>query len=173
MTPLLAAGSTDVALAFLEIGGVALGLAFLSRLAGRIGVTAVPLYLIAGLAFGEGGIAEVDVSEDFISLAAEIGVLLLLFSLGLEYSESELRAGLRTGIPPGTFDMVANALPGVVLGLVLGWEPLAAILLGGVTWISSSGIISKVLADLGRLANRETPAVLNLLVIEDLATIGR
>ncbi len=169
MTPLFAAGSTDVALAFLEIGGVALGLAFLSRLAGRIGVTAVPLYLIAGLAFGEGGIAEVDVSGDFISLAAEIGVLLLLFSLGLEYSESELRAGLRTGIPPGTFDMVANALPGVVLGLVLGWEPLAAVLLGGVTWISSSGIISKVLADLGRLANRETPAVLNLLVIEDLA----
>ena len=65
--------------------------------------------------------------------------------------------------------MVANAGPGVALGFILGWEPLAAVLLGGVTWISSSGIISKVLADLGRLANRETPAILNLLVIEDLA----
>jgi CPA2 family monovalent cation:H+ antiporter-2 len=124
---------------------------------------------VAGLAFGEGGIAEIDVSEDFISLAAEIGVLLLLFTLGLEYSESELRTGLRTGIPPGLFDMLANALPGVGLGLLLGWEPLAAVLLGGVTWISSSGIISKSLSDLGRLANRETPAILNLLVIEDLA----
>lgn len=141
----------------------------LARVAGRIGITAVPLYLVAGLAFGTGGVAEVNVSEDFIALAAEIGVLLLLFTLGLEYSESELRNGLRTGMPPGILDMLANALPGVGLGLLLGWEPLAAVLLGGVTWISSSGIISKVLADLGRLANRETPAILNLLVIEDLA----
>ncbi len=166
---LLAAGSAEAALAFIEIGLVALGLALLSRLAGRIGITAVPLYLVAGLAFGEGGIAQIGVSEEFISLAAEIGVLLLLFTLGLEYSESELRNGLRTGVPPGLLDMVANVAPGVGMGLVLGWEPLAAVLLGGVTWISSSGIISKVLADLGRLANRETPAILNLLVIEDLA----
>ncbi len=166
---MLAAGSSEAALAFLEVGAVTLGLALLSRLAGRIGLTAVPLYLVAGLAFGEGGLARIDVSAEFISLAAEIGVLLLLFSLGIEYTESELRDGLRTGVPPGLFDMVANAGPGVALGLLLGWEPLAAVLLGGVTWISSSGIISKVLADLGRLANRETPAILNLLVIEDLA----
>jgi CPA2 family monovalent cation:H+ antiporter-2 len=166
---MLAAGSSEAALAFLEVGAVALGLALLSRIAGRIGITAVPLYLIAGLAFGEGGIARIDVSTDFIALAAEIGVLLLLFTLGLEYTESELRNGLRTGIPPGLVDMLSNALPGVGMGLLLGWEPLAAVLLGGVTWISSSGIISKVLSDLGRLANRETPAVLNLLVIEDLA----
>jgi len=166
---LLAAGSSEAALAFIEIGAVALGLAVLSRVAGKIGITAVPLYLIAGLAFGEGGFAEIDVSEDFISLAAEIGVLLLLFTLGLEYSESELRSGLRTGVPPGLVDMFTNALPGIGLGLLLGWELLAAVLLGGVTWVSSSGIISKVLADLERLANRETPAILNLLVIEDLA----
>lgn len=166
---MLAAGSAEAALAFLEIGAVALGLALVSRFAGRLGITAVPLYLIAGLAFGEGGIAQVDVSEDFISLTAEIGVLLLLFTLGLEYSQAELKNGLRTGIPPGVLDMLSNALPGVALGLLLGWDPIAATLLGGVTWISSSGVISKVLADLGRLANRETPAILNLLVIEDLA----
>ena len=166
---LLAAGSAETALAFVEIGAIALGLAVLARIAGRVGITAVPLYLIAGLAFGTGGLAEVDVSEGFIALAAEIGVLLLLFTLGLEYSEDELKHGLRTGIRPGVFDMLSNAVPGVICGLLLGWEPLAAVLLGGVTWISSSGIISKVLGDLGRLANRETPAVLNLLVIEDLA----
>jgi CPA2 family monovalent cation:H+ antiporter-2 len=65
--------------------------------------------------------------------------------------------------------MLLNALPGVALGLLLGWDPIAAILLGGVTWISSSGVVSKVLSDLGRLGFRETPAVLNILVIEDLA----
>lgn len=166
---MLAAGSSEAALAFIEVGAVTLGLALLARIAGRIGITAVPLYLVAGLAFGEGGFARLDVSAEFISLAAEIGVLLLLFSLGIEYTGSELRSGLRTGVPPGLVDMFANAGPGVALGLILGWEPLAAVLLGGVTWISSSGIISKVLADLGRLANRETPAILNLLVIEDLA----
>ena len=165
----LAAGSADAALAFVEVGAIALGLALLARVAGRIGITAVPLYLVAGLAFGDGGIARIGVSEDFIALAAEIGVLLLLFALGLEYTETELRHGLRTGVPPGLVDMAANVVPGVALGLVLGWEPLAAVLLGGVTWVSSSGIVSKVLADLGRLANRETPAILNLLVIEDLA----
>ena len=166
---MIAAGSAEAALAFLEVGSVALGLALVSRLAGRIGITAVPLYLVAGLAFGDGGFARISVSEDFISLTAEIGVLLLLFALGLEYSQAELKNGLRTGIPVGIVDMAANALPGVALGLLLGWDPLAATLLGGVTWISSSGVISKVLADLGRLANRETPAILNLLVIEDLA----
>ena len=112
---------------------------------------------------------QLDVSLEFFEIAAEIGVLLLLFALGLEYSESELREGLKTGTRPGLLDMALNATPGFVLGLVLGWEPLAAVLLGGVTWISSSGVISKVLSDLGRLGFRETPAVLNLLVIEDLA----
>lgn len=166
---MLAAAGSEAALAFLEVGLVALGLALLAHLAGRLGMTAVPLYLLAGLAFGEGGLAELDVSTEFIELAAEIGVLLLLFTLGLEYNEAELTEGLRRGSRPGIVDMTLNAMPGLALGLVLGWDPLAAVLLGGVTWISSSGVVSKVLADLGRLANRETPAVLNLLVIEDLA----
>ncbi|MGH1490149.1 MAG: cation:proton antiporter [Acidimicrobiales bacterium] len=166
---MLAAGSAETALAFVELGIVALGLAFLSRLANRWGITAVPLFLVAGLAFGDGGLVRISVSETFISLAAEIGVLLLLFTLGLEYSDVELRAGLKTGLPPGLVDMVLNAAPGLAVGFILGWEPLAALLLGGVTWISSSGVISKSLADLGRLGFRETPSVLNLLVVEDLA----
>lgn len=166
---IVAAGSAETATAFLEVGAVVFGLGLLSRVASRLGVTAVPLYLIAGLAFGDGGIAEIGVTEDFVSLAAEIGVLLLLFTLGLEYSDDELRSGLKTGVPPGLVDMVLNAGAGFGVGMALGWDPLAAVLLGGVCWVSSSGVISKVLDDLGRLGNRETPAVLNLLVIEDLA----
>lgn len=169
MTALIAASSVETAQAFVEIGVIVVILAALSRLAGRVGITAVPLYLLLGLVSGEGSLIALSVSEDFVSLAAEIGVLLLLLTLGLEYTDQELRTGLRTGLPVGLTDMVANALPGVVIGLALGWEPIAAVLLGGVTWISSSGIISKVLSDLGRLGFRETPAILNTLVIEDLA----
>jgi len=166
---LFAAGTDEAALAFVEIGALILALALLSRFAGRFGISAIPLYLIAGLAMGEGGVVQLDVSVEFFEIAAEIGVLLLLFALGLEYSDTELRSGLRTGLRPGVVDMVLNAMPGVVLGLLLGWDPIAAVLLGGVTWISSSGVVSKVLSDLGRLGNRETPAVLNILVMEDLA----
>jgi CPA2 family monovalent cation:H+ antiporter-2 len=166
---IVAAASNDAALAFIEIGAVALALAVLSRVASRLGVTAIPFYLLAGLAVGEGGVAPLDVSASFISLVAEIGVLLLLLALGLEYTSDELRYGLRTGGVPGAVDALANFTPGFVVGLVLGFELPAAVLLGGATWVSSSGIVAKVLADLDRLGNRETPAILNLLVIEDLA----
>jgi CPA2 family monovalent cation:H+ antiporter-2 len=165
----IAAGTSDVALAFVEIGALVLGLALLSRVAGRFGISAIPLYLLAGLSLGEGGFVQLDVSLEFFEIAAEIGVLLLLFALGLEYSEGELRSGLRSGLAPGVVDMLLNATPGVAYGLLMGWDPLAAVLLGGVTLITSSGVVSKVLSDLGRLGFRETPAVLNLLVIEDLA----
>ncbi len=166
---ILAAAGGDADLIFIEIGAVALVLALLARLAGRLGITAIPFYLLAGLAVGEGGIAPLDVSAEFISLAAEIGVLLLLLTLGLEYSADELRHGLRAGAVPGAVDAAVNFAPGFAAGLLLGWDATAAVLLGGVCWVSSSGVVAKVLGDLGRMGNRETPAVLNLLVIEDLA----
>jgi CPA2 family monovalent cation:H+ antiporter-2 len=163
------AANASVAVAFIEIGAVVLALAVLARVAARLGITTIPLYLLAGLAVGKGGIAPLDVSSDFISLVAEIGVLLLLLTLGLEYTSDELRLGLRTGLVPGLTDAVVNFTPGLAAGLVLGWDIKAAVLLGGVCWVSSSGIVAKVLKDLDRLGNRETPAILNLLVIEDLA----
>jgi CPA2 family monovalent cation:H+ antiporter-2 len=169
MTHVLAAAGGDAAVVFIELGAVAVVLSILARLASRLGITAIPLYLLAGLAVGEGGIAPLDVSADFISTTADIGVLLLLLTLGLTYTGDELRAGLRTGGPPGLVDAVVNFIPGYLAGELLGWETTAAVLLGGVTWISSSGVVSKVLTDLDRLGYRETPAVLNLLVIEDLA----
>jgi monovalent cation:H+ antiporter-2, CPA2 family len=76
---------------------------------------------------------------------------------------------MRTSWRAGVVDLVANSVPGVALGLVLGWGPIAATLLGGATYISSSGIIARQLGDLGRVGNRETPVILTLLVLEDLA----
>lgn len=154
---------------FIELGATTVGLAVLARLANRIGFSAIPLYLLAGLAFGNGGIAPLPVSESFIHVGAEIGVLLLLFMLGLEYTAQELKHNLRSGIPAGVVDFVLNFTPGLIVGLILRWHLLAAVLLGGVTWISSSGVIAKVLSELKRMGNPETPSVLSILVLEDLA----
>lgn len=159
----------DISLVFIELGVAIIGLALLTRLANKWGFSAIPLYLLAGLAFGNGGILPLQFSEDFVHIGAEIGVLLLLFMLGLEYSGEELSANLKTGLPSGIVDFLLNFPPGLVTGLLLGWSPLAAILLGGVTYISSSGVIAKVLAELGRMNNRETPIVISILVLEDLA----
>ncbi|MFF0745139.1 cation:proton antiporter [Streptomyces sp. NPDC004111] len=153
----------------IELGAVILALGIIGRLAGRIGLSPIPLYLLAGLAFGHGGLIPLDASEEFTAVGAEIGVILLLLLLGLEYSASELVTSLKTQYPSGIVDFVLNATPGAVAALVLGWGPVGAVALAGVTWISSSGVIAKVMTDLGRLGNRETPVVLGVLVMEDLA----
>ena len=159
----------DISLVFIELGIAIIGLAILTRLASRWGFSAIPLYLLAGLAFGNGGILPLQFSEEFVHIGAEIGVILLLFMLGLEYTGEELIANLKTGFPAGIFDFVLNFPPGLVVGLLLGWSPLAAILLGGITYISSSGVIAKILAELGRLNNPETPTIISILVFEDFA----
>jgi CPA2 family monovalent cation:H+ antiporter-2 len=153
----------------LELGGMILGLGILGRLAGRLGLSAIPLYLLAGLAFGQGGLLPLVTAREFIEVGAEVGVILLLLLLGLEYSASELLGGLRAAAPAGLVDLVLNFTPGVAAGLLLGWSALAAVVLGGVTYVTSSGIVAKVLGDLGRIGNRETPVVLSILVEEDLA----
>jgi monovalent cation:H+ antiporter-2, CPA2 family len=156
------------ALELLELGAVFFVLGLLGRLAGRIGLSPIPLYLLGGLAFGSGGLIPLGGIEAFTSLASEVGVILLLLLLGLEYSAAELVTGLRRSWLAGILDIVLNAAPGVAVALILGWGPVGALVLAGVTYISSSGIIAKVLADLGRLGNRETPVVLSILVFEDL-----
>ncbi len=166
---IFAATSDDVAIAFIELGLIVLGLAVLARLSDRLGVSPIPAYLVAGLLFGDGGIATPELSGDFLQLAAEIGVVLLLLTLGLEYTPDELRDGLKRNGRAGVVDVVLNALPGAAAALLLGWGLKEAVLLAGITYISSSGVISKVLTDLGRLGNRETPAILSVLVLEDLA----
>ncbi len=159
----------DVAFIFIELGAAVVGLAVLARVASRWGFSAIPLYLLAGLAFGNGGLAPLNLSKGFIGVGAEIGVLLLLFMLGLEYTGEELKENLRKGFPAGSVDLALNFPPGLIAGFLLGWRLLPAVLLGGVTYISSSGVIAKVLAELRRLECPETPAVLSVLVLEDLA----
>src|SRR3954447_11913764 len=159
---------SHTALELIELGAVFFGLGLLGRLAGRIGLSPIPLYLIGGIFFGVGGVVPLTGIEGFTGIAGEVGVVLLLLLLGLEYSASELVTGLRRSWAAGVVDIVLNAAPGAAVALILGWGPVGAFVMAGVTYISSSGIIAKVLGDLGRLGNRETPVVLSILVLEDL-----
>ena len=158
----------DYSLLFIQLGSVAVGLAVLARLARRWGLSAISLFLLAGLAFGKGGIAPLNLTKDFIQLGAEIGVLLLLFMLGLEYSGEQLTNSLRKGLSGAGIDLLLNFPPGFIAGILLGWSLLPSFLLGGITLISSSGIIARVLSELDRMNAPETPTVLSILVLEDL-----
>jgi CPA2 family monovalent cation:H+ antiporter-2 len=158
----------STALELIELGAVFFSLGLLGRLAGRIGLSPIPLYLLGGLFFGTGGVVPLHGIEGFTAIAGEVGVILLLLLLGLEYSATELIDGMRRSWTAGVLDIVLNAAPGVAVALILGWGPVGALVMGGVTYISSSGIVAKVLGDLGRLGNRETPVVLSILVFEDL-----
>jgi len=153
----------------IEVGALLFALGMLGRIGRRFGLSPIPLYLLAGLAFGHGGLVPLSASKEFIEVGAEIGVILLLVMLGLEYSASELVGNLRSAAPAGVLDALFNALPGAGFAFLLGWGWEAALVLAGITWVSSSGVIAKVLGDLGRLGNRETPVILSVLVIEDLA----
>lgn len=167
--PLAAAGG-QAAGAYIELGAALVVLSLAARLATRLELSPIAFYLLGGLALA--AIKPPDLTADFVELMGNLGVVLLLFLLGLEYTAGELRANLRAHAPAGVVDAGLNFLPGCLVGLLLGWGPLAAVVLGGVTWISSSSVIAKALADLGRLGNRETPAVLSVLVTEDLAMVA-
>jgi CPA2 family monovalent cation:H+ antiporter-2 len=153
----------------IELGAVITALGLLTALSARVGISPIPLYLVAGLAFGKGGILPLATSEDFISTGAQIGVVLLLFTLGLEYTARELISTLRRSAPAGLADLILSGLPGAACALLLGWGLTAAVALGGVTYVTSSGIAAQLLGELGWAQRPEGRVVVSLLVLEDLA----
>ncbi|CAM4222062.1 cation:proton antiporter [Nocardiopsis rhodophaea] len=153
----------------LELGVVLAVLSALCALARRFGYSPVPLYLLAGLALGQGGVAPVPAAGLFVEIGASIGVVLLLLTLGLEFSVAEFSTSIRTHVPSAVVDFALNAAPGAIVGWMLGLGWVGSMALAGVTWISSSGIIARLLGDLRRLGNRETPSILSILVLEDVA----
>jgi CPA2 family monovalent cation:H+ antiporter-2 len=161
--------SGDLSLLFIELGIAVLGLALLSRLASRWSISAIPLYLVVGLVFGNGGVLPLQFSGEFVRVGSEIGVVLLLFMLGLEYPGDMLAKALRASTHAGLLNLLLSFTPGFAAGLLMGWEAIPSLLLGGVTYATSSGIVAKVLKDMGRTKAPETATVISILVFEDLS----
>lgn len=161
-------GETSLPILFLGFGLLLLGLGIASRIAHRFGLSAVPFYLMLGLAFGTGGFYDIDAGGDFVPVVAELGLILLLLLLGLEFSARQLVDTTRTQLPSGIVDLVLNATPGVIMGFVLGWGVVGAVALGGITYSTSSGIVAQVVRDLRWRKNPETSPVVSLSIMQDL-----
>src|SRR3712207_9204183 len=121
----------------------------LGRVGRRFGLSPIPLYLLAGLCFGHGGLIPLSASEEFIEVGAEIGVILLLVMLGLEYSATELVGNLRSAAPAGVIDALLNALPGAAFAFLLGWGWEAAVVLAGLNRGSAARGVCQGLRPLG------------------------
>ncbi|MEU6612600.1 cation:proton antiporter [Streptomyces sp. JL1001] len=151
------------------MGGAFLAAAVLARLGGRIGLPTIPLFILAGILLGPHtpGYTLLSNPHDLEMLSA-LGLVLLLFYLGLEFHMDDLRTGGRKmAIAGGTY-LALNVGAGLVFGFALGWGTSEALVLAGVLGISSSAIVTKILVDLGRIGNPETRPILGIIVVEDI-----
>jgi CPA2 family monovalent cation:H+ antiporter-2 len=162
--------------ALLDVGVMFAAVAAAGWVADRLGQSVIPFYIVAGMLLGEfvlgrvalPGLGTVFVPEtEFISLGAELGIVFLLFFLGLEFNLDRLLARRSQIGTAGTIDL-ANFGVGLVLGWLVFGAVLPAFLLAGIVYISSSAVITKSLIDLGWIANDEAEPLLGTLVYEDL-----
>jgi CPA2 family monovalent cation:H+ antiporter-2 len=168
MVEIAASLSKEDGLVLGELGSVLVGLGIAAFIASRIKFSVVPIFLLAGLFFGNGGIVSLELSDEFLDLGAQWGAILLLLLLGLEYSAQELFESVKKRKSLGVVDLVVNFIPGAVIALILGWGLLGALTLGGISYVSSSGIASQFIKD-SRLESQEsTRRAVGVLVIEDL-----
>ncbi|MBM3634425.1 MAG: cation:proton antiporter [Actinobacteria bacterium] len=153
-----------------QLAIILVAVAAMALLSERLRISAIPLFMVAGIILGpfEPFPAVVELGEP-LYLIAEIGVILLLFYLGLEFSLDRLLQARKLVLTGGIVDLVINA----GLGLLLGWLLLGPgpemVLFAGIIYISSSGVITQALFDFKRLGDDETDLVLGTLVFEDLA----
>ena len=161
----------------LTLGDLAVTIAVLAALgliAGRFGLSAIPAYLLAGLLLGPNEPRELSLIDpsEVTAFLAELGVVFLLFFLGLEFSfDRLLRSGRHLGLG-GSIDLAVNAAVGLLVGVVAFGLSFAAVILAAAIYVSSSAVAVKGLIDFRRLADDETDLVLAILVFEDVVIAG-
>jgi monovalent cation:H+ antiporter-2, CPA2 family len=157
----------------IALGGAFLVAGLLARLGRRVGLPTIPFFILAGILTGPNtpGLTLIQDPES-LELFAAVGLVLLLFHLGLEFSLGDLVAGGRSLAAAGAVYIVLNVGSGILLGLSFGWGVREAFVIGGAVGISSSAIATKLLVELKRLANPETGLILGIIVVEDVFLAG-
>jgi len=141
----------------------------LGRLGKLIGLPAIPIYMLVGLiASPNSHFFPLSFESADVELVAVFGLILLLFSLGLEFDQEEFYSNVGSLLVSGGTRILINIGAGFVLGMWVGWGAREALIIAGMTAASSSAIITKLLIELRRLANRETPTILGIMVLEDV-----
>jgi CPA2 family monovalent cation:H+ antiporter-2 len=158
----------------MELGDLAVTVAVLGVLgfiASRFGLSAIPAYLLAGLLLGpnEPEILSLIEPSEVTSFVAELGIVFLLFFLGLEFTLDRILRSGRHVVTGGVVDLVVNAGLGLIVGLAAFGPSFGALILAAAVYVSSSAVTVKGLIDFRRLADDETDLVLAILVFEDLA----
>ena len=110
-------------------------------------------------------------NTEIISLLGEIGVVFLLFFLGLEFSIHKLLKQKKTILIAGSIDLIINFSFGLGLGILLGLNIFFSVVLAGAIYMSSSGIITKSLIELKVNKKREGNIVMGIMVFEDFVMI--
>ena len=141
----------------------------LGRLGKLIGLPAIPIYMLVGLlASPYTGWFPLNFDSADVELVAVFGLILLLFNLGLEFDQDAFFGNVRALLLSGGTRIVINFGIGFGFGLLVGWGTREALIIAGMTATSSSAIVTKLLIELRRLANPETPVVLGIAVVEDV-----
>lgn len=141
----------------------------LGRVGKLVGLPAIPIYMLVGLvASPHFHLFPLSFKSADVQLIAVFGLLFLLFSLGLEFDQDEFYGNVKALLISGGTRIVINMTIGFALGMWIGWGTREALVIAGMTATSSSAIVTKLLIEFNRLANRETPAVLGIMVLEDV-----
>ena len=158
---------SQLALTVAILGGLGL-------LASRFGLSAIPAYILAGLLLGPNEPRALSVIEpsEVTTFVAELGIIFLLFFLGLEFTlDRLLRSGRHLGLG-GSIDLVLNVAVGFLVGVIAFGFSFAAVILAAAIYVSSSAVTVKGLIDFRRLADDETDVILAILVFEDIVVAG-
>jgi CPA2 family monovalent cation:H+ antiporter-2 len=128
-------------------------------------------YILAGVIVGPftGGVTVVEIHD--IELLAEIGVALLLFALGLEFSLKELRPVRNIALIGTPIQILLTLALGFGIGQLLGWEWVTSIWFGGMIALSSTMVILKTLMSQGRLGTLSSRVMIGMLIVQDLAVV--
>jgi CPA2 family monovalent cation:H+ antiporter-2 len=136
----------------------------------RLRQSAVVGYILAGVAIGPrtpGFVADIEV----VNALADLGVIFLMFSIGIQMSFHEIRRVGRLVAVGGTVQVAASIAIGWAIGMALGWDSLEALVLGAFTSISSTAIAGRILSERGETESEHGAVTIGWLAVQDLLTI--
>lgn len=157
-----------------EVGVALVLVAIASVIAGKLKFSIIPFLILVGMLVGPHAptIGIIDLtfveSAEIIGFLGQIGVLFLLFYLGLEFSVNKLVQSGPSIIFGGTVYVVLNFAFGLAYGFVMGLPLYETLIIAGMFSVSSTAIVAKVLVDLRRTGNPETELILGMILFDDI-----